>query len=190
MTTLIELDEIGELYTVPDLDPEGEQLDTPTLLPGWHVNATHPVPGWGAWRVTPGTPRRVFAGVDTVFYTFPDRSAYLQALDTATLTVPEVAAPARRWVTKLAFRNRFTQQEKVAIEIAQLDVAAAPMAQRAQAAALRASQADVQAGTYIDLDRADTRAGVQALEAAGLLAAGRALQILDAEVQDSERARP
>jgi len=95
--------------------------------------------------------------------------------------------PAPRHITRLAFRNRFTQVEKVALEIAQLDVPTAPMSARAQAAALRASQADVNASTFIDLDRADTRAGVQMLEAAGLLSAGRALQILDAEIQDHER---
>lgn len=100
---------------------------------------------------------------------------------------PPATPSAPRWITKLAFRNRFTQLEKVGLEIAQLDVPTAPMPQRAQAAALRASQADVNASTYIDLDRADTRAGVLALEAAGLLAAGRALQILDAEIQPHER---
>lgn len=90
-------------------------------------------------------------------------------------------------ITKLAFRNRFTQAEKVALEIAALDNPAAPMQMRAQAAALRASQLDVAAATFIDLQRADTRAGVQSLEAAGLLAAGRAAAILDAPVADHER---
>ena len=103
---------------------------------------------------------------------------------------PEPPPPVPRHITRLAFRNRFTQDEKVGLEIAQLDVPTAPMPQRAQAAALRASQADVNASTFIDLDRADTRAGVQALEAAGLLAAGRALQILDAEIQQHERYVP
>lgn len=95
--------------------------------------------------------------------------------------------PAPRHITRLAFRNRFTQVEKVGLEIAQLDNPSATMPQRAQAAALRAIQADVNVSTFIDLDRADTRAGVQMLEAAGLLSAGRALQILDAEIQYHER---
>ncbi len=90
-------------------------------------------------------------------------------------------------ITKLAFRNRFTQTEKVALEIACLDNPAAPMPARAQAAALRASQLDVAAATFIDLSRADTRAGVQTLEAAGLLAAGRATVILDTPPTDVER---
>lgn len=90
-------------------------------------------------------------------------------------------------ITKLAFRNRFTQAEKVAIEIAALDNPGAPMEQRAQAAALRANQADLTVANFVGLNEPATRAGVQMLEAAGLLAAGRALEILDAPVQAGER---
>ena len=97
-----------------------------------------------------------------------------------------VLAPDTR-VTRLAFRNRFTQAEKVALELAALDDPTAPMAQRQQAAALRATLSDTAAATFIDLLRAETRAGVQMLEAAGLLAAGRALEILDAHVTPEER---
>lgn len=93
------------------------------------------------------------------------------------LADPVTPAPVK--ITCLAFRNRFTQAEKVAIEIASLDIPAAAMPQRAMAAALRASQKDVDAAEYIDLSRADTRAGVLPLEQAGLIAAGRALEILD-----------
>lgn len=95
--------------------------------------------------------------------------------------------PETRHITKLAFRNRFTTTEKVTIEIACLDDPTAPMAQRQMAAALRSSQSDINAATYIDLDRQDTRDGVLALEAAGLLAAGRALIILDAVIQAEEK---
>ena len=97
-----------------------------------------------------------------------------------------VLAPDTR-ITRLAFRNRFTQAEKVALELAALDDPTAPMAQRQQAAALRATLSDTAAATFIDLIRADTRAGVQMLETAGLLAAGRALEILDAPVTPEER---
>lgn len=97
-----------------------------------------------------------------------------------------VLAPATR-ITRLAFRNRFSQAEKVALEIAALDNPAAAMPARAQAAALRANQADLAAATFVDLQRADIRASVQMLEAAGLLAAGRALEILDAEITPEER---
>ena len=90
-------------------------------------------------------------------------------------------------ITRLAFRNRFTLAEKAAIELAALDNPTAPMPQRQQAAALRANQADLAAATFIDLGRPDTRAGVQMLEAGGLLAVGRALEILDAPIQPEER---
>lgn len=110
--------------------------------------------------------------------------------------VPEdeiVAPPAPalpRRITKLGFRNRFTSQEKVTLEIAGLDDPAASLTARAQAAAIRVYQADVNAATFIDLDRADTREGVQALETAGILTAGRALQILDDPIQDFEAYKP
>ena len=96
-------------------------------------------------------------------------------------------APVLAHITKLAFRNRFTSGEKVMMEIASLDNPAATMAQRQQAAMLRANLADTAAATFIDLARADTRAGVQMLETAGLLGNGRALTILDAPVQMDER---
>lgn len=90
-------------------------------------------------------------------------------------------------ITRLAFRNRFTQIEKVTMDLASIDNPTAAMAQRQQAAALRVSLADTAASAFIDLSRPDTRAGVQMLEAVGILAAGRALQILDAPVQAEER---
>jgi len=96
------------------------------------------------------------------------------------------ADPQRRYVTRLAFRNRFTQPEKAALEMAALDNPQADMSVRSQAAGLRAYMKDVDSATFIDLDRADTRAGVQMLEAGGLLAAGRAAEILDAPVQPEE----
>ena len=89
-------------------------------------------------------------------------------------------------LTKLGFRGRFTLAEKTAIEIASLDDPAAAMAQRQQAAVIRAYLADVAAATYIDPQHAETRAGVQAIEAAGLIGAGRALQILDDPIQADE----
>ena len=75
-------------------------------------------------------------------------------------------------ISKLSFRSRFTRNERIAIEMA-------AAANTAQGAAMRADLADQRDARYIDLKRADTRAGVQALEAGGLLAAGRAAIILD-----------
>lgn len=88
-------------------------------------------------------------------------------------------APALRHITRLAFLSRFSDAEAVAIDLA--SIGATP-----QAAGMRRYLSKVNTATYIDLDRADTRAGVQALEAAGVLAAGRALQILDVPVQPEE----
>lgn len=55
------------------------------------------------------------------------------------------------------------------------------------AATVRVSNADIALSTYIDLDRPDTQAGVKSMEDFGLLAAGRADEILDNPVQDFER---
>jgi hypothetical protein len=98
---------------------------------------------------------------------------------------PQPAAPARR-ITRLAFRNRFTLAEKTALELASQDTPDAPMPARQQAAMLRAYLKDVEAAAFVDLEREDTRAGVQMLEAAGLLASGRALEILDTEIAPEE----
>ncbi|MBX3588859.1 MAG: hypothetical protein KF796_19680 [Ramlibacter sp.] len=100
---------------------------------------------------------------------------------------PSVAV---RHISVLAFRNRFVLSEKIALEIAGLDDPAAEMPARVQAAALRASQQDVMSANYIDLDRADTRAGVLGLEAATILGVGRALEILDSPIQPHEVYRP
>ena len=96
-----------------------------------------------------------------------------------------LAADSR--ITRLAFRSRFTQPEKIALEMAALDDPTAAMSARQQAAALRAYMADVGAATFIDLQRPDTRAGVQMLERVGLLQAGRALTILESAIAPEER---
>lgn len=90
-------------------------------------------------------------------------------------------------MTVLAYRNRFTSVEKVAIEMAALDDPTADMAARTQAAAVRVYVQDLATAKYIDPQDEATRAGAQALEAAGLLAEGRALEILDAPILAKER---
>lgn len=85
---------------------------------------------------------------------------------------PPAPAPEPFKITRLAFLNRFTDAEAIAIDLASQGVTV-------PAASMRRYMQKVNAATYIDLGRADTRAGVQALEAAGLLAAGRAAVILD-----------
>lgn len=89
-------------------------------------------------------------------------------------------------ITRAAFRARFTQAEKVAIEMAGLDDPAASLEARSQAAAIRTYQKDVDSAEFIDLTAPAAAAGVQALEAIALLSVGRAIEILSAPVQWSE----
>ena len=91
-------------------------------------------------------------------------------------------------ITRLAFRNRFTQAEKVALELAALDNPSAPMAQRQQSAALRAHLKDLDAASWVDLTRPEAVAALQMLEASGLIDEGRAAAILDVDsITDIER---
>ena len=100
--------------------------------------------------------------------------------------VPQPEPPPVTRITKLAFRNRFTQPEKVALEMAALDNPADPMAQRQQAAVLRSYLKDLDASTFIDLTHPDTVAAVHMLEAATLIGAGRAADILGAPIEPRE----
>ncbi|MDY0974995.1 hypothetical protein SOM61_08475 [Massilia sp. CFBP9012] len=92
-----------------------------------------------------------------------------------------------RHITKLAFRNRFSMSEKTGIELAALHDPGAPIEQRQASAGLRVYLADLNAATYIDLENEGARAGVLGLEAMGIIDAGRATQILDAEILGEER---
>lgn len=89
-------------------------------------------------------------------------------------------APELRHITRLAFLSRFTDPEAITIDLA--SIGATP-----QAAGMRRYLSKVNAATFIDLDRPDTRAGVQALEAVGILTEGRALEILDTPIDAQER---
>ena len=104
--------------------------------------------------------------------------------DRETFYPPAPAPVAVRHLSKLGFRNRFTPTEKATIEFASLDNPAAPMPARMLAAGIRASMADQRDAAFIDQTRPDTRQGVIDMEAGGLLASGRALQILDAPIED------
>lgn len=109
--------------------------------------------------------------------------------ETGDFTPPDhVPEPAQqRHITKLAFRNRFTMGEKIAIDLASIDNPSAIPATRQQQAMIRVMLEDTRTSSFIDLERADTRAGVQQLETVGLLGAGRALEILDNPIEPQER---
>lgn len=86
------------------------------------------------------------------------------------LATPDVAnPPASRVVTKLEYLRLFTQEERVAIRTA------------AKANAVLEDYMELLAlAEIVDLSDADTVAGVNALEMAGLIAPGRAQEILGA----------
>jgi hypothetical protein len=94
--------------------------------------------------------------------------------DGTSFSKPELVVDWR--VTKLAFLNRFSQPERLAIRTA-----------AKASVAIEDYMAMVTEAKWIDLNRTDARTGVLALESLGLLAIGRALQILDAPVQPEER---
>lgn len=89
------------------------------------------------------------------------------------------SVPASTKVSRLAFLSRFSDGEAIDIDLAS-------MGATREAAAVRRYLAKVNAAQHIDLNDPDTRGGVQALEAAGLIAAGRAAQILDAPIDPRE----
>ena len=97
----------------------------------------------------------------------------------AAVQIEPVVPVILRHITQLAFLNRLTDAEAIALDLASIGATV-------EAASMRRYLAKVQAAKWIDLDMSDTRAGVQALEAFGLLAPGRAAQILDAPIQAGE----
>ena len=108
--------------------------------------------------------------------------AYASGVFTAPIQPPpEPIAPVGygRIITRLAFLSRFTDAEAVAIDLASIGATV-------QAATLRRANAKISSAEEIQLDNAETRAGVQSLETAGLIAAGRAADILDSAVQPHE----
>lgn len=121
-------------------------------------------------------------GAEVVTAVDPDTKTVHYTREVIAKTPEQIEAdrPQRR-VTRLAFLNRFTDQEAIAFDLASIGATV-------QAASMRRFMSKVNAATFIDLNRPDTRAGVEALETAGLLAAGRAAEILDADIKPGEQA--
>ena len=134
------------------------------------------------WQVTErATGKVVYAYTADEAVDWPD---YPFSTHNHNLAIPvEEPAPTRR-ATKLQFRNLFTGEEKVAIEFASIDNPNGTQEERLKSAGLRVFLADVESatpepdGTSIDLDDQRTVAGVNALETYGLIATGRAAEIL------------
>jgi hypothetical protein len=95
--------------------------------------------------------------------------------------------PVYSKITVLALRNRFTQAEKIAIDMSSIDNPASSMQARQLAASLRVMMSDLNVATFVDLSRPDTIAGIQALETYGIIGTGRSSEILTSPVQDFER---
>lgn len=102
-------------------------------------------------------------------------------------------APGPRLITEFAFRDRFTTDENIRLELASLHNPSAPSQLQMFAARLRAAEKKLQAANFVDLDHPDTQESVPALETPlppplqTILAPGRAREILDAPVQEHER---
>ena len=92
---------------------------------------------------------------------------------------PPPPVPTERNVSRKAFLSRFTDAEAIDIDLASIGATQ-------EAATVRRYLSKVNAAQHIDLADNETRTGVQALEAAGLLQPGRALVILDAPIQPKE----
>lgn len=90
--------------------------------------------------------------------------------------------PVERKVTRLAFLNRFTDAEAIALDLASIGTTI-------EAASIRRYMQKVNAATFIDLTRDDTITGVRQLETVGLIGTGRADQILLDPITEIERAK-
>jgi hypothetical protein len=113
--------------------------------------------------------------------------AWVNAGNAPTEYTPPLASSATR-ITVLALRNRFTQTEKITIDMASIDNPSASSQARQLAASLRVMMSDLNVATFVDLSRPDTITGIQALETYGIIGAGRANEILTTDIQDIERA--
>ena len=92
---------------------------------------------------------------------------------------PPPVQPTGRLISNKAFLSRFTDAEAIDIDLAS-------MGATREAATVRRYLSKVNAAQHIDLADDETRTGVQALEAAGLLQPGRALATLDTPIEPKE----
>lgn len=103
---------------------------------------------------------------------------FIEAHHPGAVLLPAIPESKPTRLTVLQFRQRFTLQEKAAIEFAAIDDPTAPAQQRQQAAMLRAVLADQAAAEFIDLADASTVEGVQLLVQADLLTEQRGAEVL------------
>ena len=89
-------------------------------------------------------------------------------------------------IAKLAFRSRYTTEEKVALELASLDDPSANTSARALSAVLRVYLQDLATAEFIDLNDDLTIQGVHYLEQIGIIKAGRSAEILSNVILEKE----
>lgn len=87
-----------------------------------------------------------------------------------------------------AFWDRFSNGELVDYDVAMQHDPAASSGAKKDAARLRVFRREIGETGYCDLTRSRVRSFVQGLETAGILAAGRALEILDTPITEDEKA--
>lgn len=102
-------------------------------------------------------------------------------VDSGVYATPVYEVVSDKKITRLAFLSRFTDEEAINIDLASIGATV-------EAASIRRYMSKVNAANFIDLDDADTRQGVMALEVAGLISEGRAAIILDSDILDKEKA--
>lgn len=120
----------------------------------------------------------------------PERASYLAwiAGGNVPVTPAEYNEMQGNRITKFAFRNRFTVEEKVALEIAMLDQPTSTQEHRNISAILRVFMKDLENAQFVDLTRADIQQGVMFLVTLGIVTAERGAEILNTPIEDHELA--
>lgn len=99
---------------------------------------------------------------------------------------PDEPQPANNRLSPLAFLRRFTDEERATFDLSSIDDPSAAEEQRLRAAKLRMFRADYELASYVALDDPRTVAGVRGLEALGIIAPGRAKEVLETEAKPEE----
>jgi hypothetical protein len=106
-------------------------------------------------------------------------------IETSGVIAEPQAQPNR--ISKLAFLNRFTDAEYITIDLASIDNPSATTEQRQGQAMLRMFLSKIDKAAHINLDLQQTKDGVNALAAMGLLTTERATSILNDTITSEER---
>jgi len=102
------------------------------------------------------------------------------------MTVIKIQQAQETKLTRLAFLDRFTDAEAVAIDLASIDNPTGTSEERIGQASIRRYMSKIDAATFVDVAREDTIAGVNVLETMGLIGTGRADEILSTEITSEE----